>query len=105
MRFASPISIMYQTDAQGHKLFPELTNFWETEAKETETYKKCKELITKFGEIKKYERIMNEFKFYVLPNSNYFSITALDENWLPATHLTNLGPQVITNAGTEFYNE
>ena len=105
MRFASPISIMYQTDNKGNYLFQELIDFWTEESKETDTYLKCKELITKFGEIKKYERIMNEFKFYVLPNSNYFSITALDENWLPATHLTNLGPQVITNAGTEFYNE
>lgn len=105
MRFASPISIMYQTDAQGHQLFPELTDFWEKKDKETETYQKCKELISQFENIKKYERIINEFKFYVLPNSNYFSITALDENWLPASHLTNLGPQVITNVGTEFYNE
>ena len=104
MRFASPISIMYQTDSNGDYLFQELIDFWEN-SKTKETYIKCKELINKFKSVKKYEQIIREFQFYTLPNSNYFSITALDSEWLPAKDLTNLGPQVITNAGTEFYNE
>ena len=106
MRFASPISVMYQTDKDGKYLFQELIDFWESDAlKSKSTFEKCKKLIEKFEGNKKYERIVREFKFYTLPNSNYFSISALDQNWLPATHLTNLGPQVITNAGIEFYNE
>lgn len=106
MRFASPISIMYQTDNDGKYLFQELIDFWESEAlKGKTTYDKCKEVIKKFESVKKYERIIREFKFYTLSNSNYFSISAIDQDWLPASHLTNLGPQVITNAGTEFYNE
>ena len=106
MRFASPISIMYQTDKDGKYLFQELIDFWNSEElKNDSTFIKCKKLIAKFQADKKYERIIREFKFYVLPNSNYFSISALDQDWLPASHLTNLGPQVITNAGTEFYNE
>jgi hypothetical protein len=64
-----------------------------------------KELIKKFGNEKKYEYIINEFKFYTLPNSNYFSISALDSDWLPARNLQNLGPQVVTSVGEEFYNE
>lgn len=104
MRFASPISIMYQKDSKGNYLFQELIDFWEA-SKTKETWIKCKELITKFEKIKKYERIVREFKFYTLPNSNYFSISEIDSNWLPALNLTNLGPQIITNAGIEFYNE
>ena len=106
MRFASPISIMYQTDSKGHALFKELITFWESdELKNESTYGKCKKLIEKFQNDKKYERIIQEFKFYILPNSNYFSISVLDYEWLPAKDLTNLGPQVVTNAGKEFYNE
>lgn len=106
MRFASPISIMYQTDNKGTPLFQELIDFWNSEELENDaTFIKCKKLIEKFQKDKKYERIIREFKFYVLPNSNYFSISAIDSDWLPAKDLTNLGPQVITNAGTEFYNE
>ena len=106
MRFASPISIMYQTDSNGNYLFGELIDFWNSEdLKEDSTYVKCKKLITKFKDDKKYERIIQEFKFYTLPNSNYFSISVLDSEWLPAKNLTNLGPQVVTNAGIEFYNE
>ena len=62
-------------------------------------------MIKEFEGVKKYERIIREFKFYTLPNSNYFSISAMDSDWIPALHLTNLGPQIITNAGIEFYNE
>lgn len=107
MRFASPISVMYQTDMGGKYLFQELIDFWESKEmqKEKSTYKKCKALIDKFENNKKYERIIREFKFYILPNSNYFSISAIEQDWLPASYLTNLGPQVITNAGIEFYNE
>lgn len=104
MRFASPISIMYQTDTNGNYLFPKLIEAWE-ESKETTTFGKMKELIKKFGKEKKYEYIINEFKFYTLPNSNYFSISALDADWLPARNLQNLGPQVVTSSGIEFYNE
>jgi hypothetical protein len=106
MRFASPISIMYQTDSNGDYLFGELIDFWNSEElKDDSTYIKCKKLINKFKDNKKYERIIQEFKFYILPNSNYFSISVLDSEWLPAKDLTNLGPQVVTNAGMEFYNE
>jgi hypothetical protein len=79
MRFASPISIMYQTDKDGKYLFQELIDFWESKEmqKEKSTYKKCKALIDKFENNKKYERIIREFKFYTLPNSNYFSISAI----------------------------
>lgn len=104
MRFASPISIMYQTDTNGNYLFPKLIEAWE-ESKETTTFGKMKELIKKFGNDKKYEYIINEFKFYTLPNSNYFSISALDSNWLPARNLQNLGPQVVTSVDEELYNE
>jgi hypothetical protein len=79
MRFASPISIMYQTDKDGKYLFQELIDFWESDAlKSKSTFEKCKKLIEKFESDKKYERIIREFKFYTLPNSNYFSISALD---------------------------
>lgn len=106
MRFASPISVMYQTDRDGKYLFQELIDFWNSkELKNKTTFDKCKALINKFENNKKYERIIREFKFYILPNSNYFSISAIKSDWIPATHLTNLGPQVITNAGIEFYNE
>ena len=106
MRFASPISIMYQTDKDGKFLFQELIDFWNSEElKGKTTYKKCQDLIEKFKDNKKYERIIREFQFYILPNSNYFSISAINEEWLPAKNLINLGPQVITNAGQEFYNE
>lgn len=106
MRFASPISIMYQTDENGKYLFQELIDFWNSkELRNDPTFIKCNKLIEKFKSNKKYERIIREFRFYVLPNSNYFSISAIDSDWLPASHLINLGPQVITNAGQEFYNE
>ena len=104
MRFASPISVMYQKDANGKFLFYELIDFWKKSTIEG-TYSKCKALINKFKNVEKYKRIIQEFKFYILPNSNYFSISAINQDWLPASHLTNLGPQVITNVGTEFYNE
>lgn len=104
MRFASPISIMYQTDKNGQYLFPDLIYAWKS-SKETTTWGKMRDLINQFGKNKKYEYIINEFKFYTLPNSNYFSISALDSDWLPARNLQNLGPQIVTNAGIEFYNE
>ena len=105
MRFASPISIMYQTDSEGNYLFQELIDFWKTLPKEENTYNKCRELIKKFDGVDKYKYIIEEFKFYTLPNSNYFSISELDSEWLPAKDLTNLGPQVVTNAGNVYYNE
>ena len=105
MRFASPISIMYQTDSDGNYLFQELIDFWKTLPKEENTYNKCRELIKKFDGVDKYKYIIEEFKFYTLPNSNYFSISELDSEWLPAKDLTNLGPQVVTNAGNVYYNE
>ena len=105
MRFASPISIMYQTDSDGKYLFQELIDFWKAISSDKTTYDKCQELIKEFYDVDRYKYIIEEFKFYTLPNSNYFSISELDSEWLPAKDLTNLGPQVVTNAGNVYYNE